>query len=331
MPLTANDIRDLIQRNEGTRLDFKGEGYSTSGEGRKNAELAKDIMAFANSLGPDSAPAHILIGVQKDKTICGVSSHPDDAAEHQKVSGHLNACPDFSYYDVEVDGKSVGVYEIRAGRRPFFPRADAPGFFKKFVPRYRDGSATDDATPTIVLEWGREDDRQSARVKELQLAKLEADLAISAYLEIHDQSGGPDGTSLLVRVWNVGPNIITAREFRWWIEWKPEFWAEVQKALARALADRPGLGLQPEIAVWENGAPPGYVSPSEVSTINVPPIPANAARDLKFNFSRAHALAHFAQQKVPIGGFDSRWYNLRFEVHCTNALGGEATLPYPRV
>lgn len=129
MPLDADTIRSLAAQREGTRLDFKSQQYDWKSDG--NLELAKDLMAMANALGPRGGNAHILIGVQElsdhSGQVVGVapSDHLDDASMHQKVQGLLNRVPDFSYVQVEVDGASVGVFEVRPGRRPIFPTTAA--------------------------------------------------------------------------------------------------------------------------------------------------------------------------------------------------------------
>lgn len=129
MSIDADMVRTLAAQREGTRLDFKQAQYDWKNSG--NAELAKDLMAMANALGPRGGNAHILIGVQElsdhSGQVVGVapSDHLDDASMHQKVQGLLNRVPDFSYVQVEVDGASVGVFEVRPGRRPIFPTTAA--------------------------------------------------------------------------------------------------------------------------------------------------------------------------------------------------------------
>ena len=162
MPINAEFIRELTVRREGPALDFKSEQYDWSAGG--NAELAKDLMAMANGLSPTSSPAYILIGVEEDsdKTsrIVGVarSSHLDDACMQQKVRSLLNCSPRFLYSPVEVDGMSVGVFEIYPGGRPFFPPKDNPKLAKHQA-LIRSGTSTDVATPIQIQSWAREDER----------------------------------------------------------------------------------------------------------------------------------------------------------------------------
>src|SRR5262245_55718199 len=108
-PVNANLVRELAARRESPTLDFKRADYHWNDGG--NRELAKDLMAIANSLGPAHAPGYILIGVEEvdpEKTgrVVGVdpNSHLNDADLHQKVLFLLNRTPNFSYTVVEVDG-----------------------------------------------------------------------------------------------------------------------------------------------------------------------------------------------------------------------------------
>ena len=104
---------------------------------------------MANSLAADEL-GYVLIGVENNGTICGITTpHTDDADLHSKVRPLLNARPRFQYAAVDVDGASVGVYEIRGGGRPFFPIVDSQPSLWRHVALYRDGTATDRASPTI--------------------------------------------------------------------------------------------------------------------------------------------------------------------------------------
>jgi hypothetical protein len=79
---------------------------------------------------------------------------------HQAVKDLLNKVPRFSYAPIGVDGLTVGVYEIFPGGRPYFPLKDTALTLTKHVAKYRDGTATETASPSVVLEWHREDERQ---------------------------------------------------------------------------------------------------------------------------------------------------------------------------
>ena len=162
VPISADRVRELAARGERTTLVLKTEDYNWAAPRTASAELARDLMALANVLGPSASPAYILIGVGHDGAIVGIprASHLEDASLHQKVKDLLNKVPRFSYRSIDVDGRSVGVYEISAGGRPYFPLKDATPSLQKHVAKYRDGNTTETASPSMVLEWHREDDRQ---------------------------------------------------------------------------------------------------------------------------------------------------------------------------
>lgn len=167
-------LRQLVAQHEGTRLDFKKAHYEQSSAG--NAELAKDLMAMANSLPTEASVAHILVGVEEadDRTghIVGVppNSHPDDASLHQKVQHVLNRVPNFAYRPVESDTLSVGVFEIRGGGRPFFAIRDS-GTLRRNCAMFRDGSSTDVASPDQILEWAVEDNPESREIRAADLRR----------------------------------------------------------------------------------------------------------------------------------------------------------------
>lgn len=167
MPISVETIRELLARNEGPALDFKATHYPGTNSG--NAEMAKDVMAISNGLSPHASLGHILIGVNEnsDKTgfVVGVdpNSHLDDASMQQKVKAILNRTPKFSYSSIEIDGLSVGVFEILPGGRPYYPLKDYPpnahgNKLNRFVALVRLGTSTDAASPDQIRSWIREDD-----------------------------------------------------------------------------------------------------------------------------------------------------------------------------
>lgn len=173
-------VRQLASRREGTTLDFKENFHANSADG--SAELAKDLMAIANSLRRDDEYGYILIGVAEDPAyrtgiIKGFTLEEwiTDSNLHQKVSGLLNRVPNFSWSQVNVDGRMVGVIEIRPGGRPYFPLKDI-NKLKRYLAHHRIGSATDFASPDEIVRWAREDDKQ--KVNELELEKRETELVV---------------------------------------------------------------------------------------------------------------------------------------------------------
>jgi hypothetical protein len=225
--MTADEIRELASRREGTDLDFKLEQYDWTNDG--NHELAKDLMAMANKLGPYSAPAHILIGVKEvlpEKTgeIVGIdpSHHLDDAKMQEKVKRLLNRQPKFSYAAVGVDGMSVGVFEIGPGGRPFYALKDAGSTHKlvRFQVLHRIGTATDVASGDEIVTWSREDDPMDLKLRALELEERESKLALHARALGPGTQNSGDSATHVFHVVNDGeaPLRIVAARVRWRVD-----------------------------------------------------------------------------------------------------------------
>jgi hypothetical protein len=101
--------------------------------------------------------------------IVGVSpqSHFDDADMHGKAATLLNRIPHYSYYPVEVDGLSVGVFEIHPDRRPFYALREQGNNHKlaRFQALVRQGASTDITSPDQIQGWLREDECADRRTK----------------------------------------------------------------------------------------------------------------------------------------------------------------------
>jgi hypothetical protein len=255
MTVTADQIRELLTHVEGTKLDFKARGYDWNNDG--NFELAKDLMAMANVLSVGAEPSHLLVGVAEGKdhsgTLVGVAvdSHPDDADVHQRVSGLLNRVPNFSYQPIEIDGLSIGVYEIRAGGRPFYPIRDRGSTHRlvRRLPLFRDGSSTDAATPDQVLGWGREDDPVGNELKSLQLEKARAGLAIMPHVRAYRTPNTRITLDLIFS--NRGERPFTITDGSYEVTHSPQFFSVTG---LRAPAAAPVIRTGPIQLSWAGGA-----------------------------------------------------------------------------
>lgn len=322
MPITPEKVRELAARKEGTTLDFKRDDYDWSTKA-SNLELAKDLMAMANSLRASSEPGYILIGVDDDGSIVGVATpHTDDANLHQKVKHHLNRVVDFVYSPIEVDGVSVGVYEIRPGGRPFFPLRDAPPL-RRHCAMYRDGTSTDIASPTQIIEWSREDDPQEHRHKQLQLRELEARAAVHPVLSSRSVSQDSDGFTVSLHLKNNGQSAFSFCECRYSVIWNSAF----RSALDDAIAKRRRHGDKPEYWAWlEGGTPESYEPPSGVQAIpkGGRVLPGEVV-EFKFRYTRGEALDHIQKFAIPVDGFDANWAAFALEIPCEGDLGNSAS------
>ncbi len=249
--MTAERILELIARRESASPDFKKEHYDWRNDG--NLELAKDLMAMANALSPGTGPAYILIGVDVDADQLGVlvgidpAEHLDDAIMHEKVKQILNRCPQFHYFPVEVDGMSIGVYEIRPGLRPIYPLRSQGNRHRlnRFEARVRLGSSTDVASPDQIQSWWREDEPEAAELRRAELEVKEAQLVVKSAATLTSASFSRDtdtGTDVIyhsVAVQNLAECRFTITNVRQtWFLTEKFFEAQTDRVIGR-----PGMDL----------------------------------------------------------------------------------------
>src|SRR5579859_3289045 len=136
--MDADAVRELVERGEVTRVEMK----ATLPE---QSKLIKGLCGMANALARGSEPAHLIVGYKEDKEhkkfeLVGVdpASIKDEATYRQQVASVLNRVPPFSIKHVDVDGLHVAVFEVRSGRRPYYPTRDSAPL-RKYVAVYRDG------------------------------------------------------------------------------------------------------------------------------------------------------------------------------------------------
>jgi len=262
---------------------------------------------MANLISPQSPPSYILVGIENAGGIIGITSHLDDAVLHQKVAGLLNLTPTFAYYPVLVDEKSVGVYEITGGQRPYYPVSDSAPSLRRNVALYRNGSSTDVAAPPLILSWGREDDPKGRRLRELQLKQHEAEARVVGRLSHTWVNETPKGMSIGLRVENKGRNSFTIERCRWRAEWNWSFVEALNKV---------GLTLSSD-----------YVPPGDEDVFDEPRV-VKPGEKFEFNFgwSREKGLAHLKASGIGLEGFSASWADYHFEIPAVGELGEEATL-----
>lgn len=331
MPITADKVRELAARGESATLDFKEQMYDFTNRTHANAELAKDLMAMANSIRANSEPAYILIGVKDDGSIVGVpaSSHPDDAVLHQKVAGLLDRTPTFAYAPIEVDGCSVGVFEIRGGGRPYFPLKDqgnagGGGFaLRRHVALYRNGSSSDLASPRMILDWAREDDPDAHRHRSLELRELEARARVHGSLKVSKNFTSADSASYHLILENTGSATFTALRCLWRLEWNESFHKLLRQHIDVTLKGQ----LPSEMERWRAGIPEDYEPPSgEMAIKQGGRIPPSHSIAVRFLFRREDALRHIKENNVPFPGFNGSLARFHLDVPCDGDLGGFATV-----
>ena len=132
--LDISQIKEQLDKDESTTLDFKRDQYAFDGaDDNTKGELLKDILAFTNAWRHTSA--YILIGVDEKSggrnKVIGISKELDDAKLQQFINSKTHKPIEFSYRTFEVDGAMVGVIEIPVQERPVYLKKDLENLKKK--------------------------------------------------------------------------------------------------------------------------------------------------------------------------------------------------------
>lgn len=169
--LGTDDLVELASGPESSCLDFKREQYDFSQPGSKGGlALVKDILCMANT--PRDGNAYILTGVAEDSgkpnTITGIKQSVDDSRIQDLLSAWLKPIPSVEYYELFVDDKVIGVYEIHPARQrgPSYVRDDlnkskrkvCGEFFKRYLLYFRRSTKNDLANEhdkRDILNWFR--------------------------------------------------------------------------------------------------------------------------------------------------------------------------------
>lgn len=196
-PITAELVRELCARGEGSRLDFKRDPPYGDWKSKGRLDFLKDLISLANSVPAGDATAHLLLGVAEEEPerfgkVTGFQPEPhiSDAGLHEVCVGTLNRVPPFRYQLVEVDGHLVGVVELGSGERPYFLIREGNDKLRRNVAYYREGSRNTEASPQQVVQWAREDG--ALRLHSLQVEALEVQLTPD--LRIKVEHGGRSGS-----------------------------------------------------------------------------------------------------------------------------------------
>ncbi|HRW54749.1 MAG TPA: ATP-binding protein [Phycisphaerae bacterium] len=160
MPKSVPEIQALLHMSEGTDLDFKSTQYAFAGEGSEDvkSKLLKDILTLANSYR--AGDAVILVGVEEVKgqraRISGIAQTIDDASLQEFVNKKLARRLEFSYRELQIEGKQIGIFEIPKQKRPFYT-VKKYGRVHPNVVYFRVGSSSKEATPDEIVEMGLAD------------------------------------------------------------------------------------------------------------------------------------------------------------------------------
>lgn len=124
--LDIDDFKSLLRRSEGDALDWKCDfppgllaGKASPRWEKDRGKLLKSLVALAN--GEGDPQAFLVYGVEdgNPRQVSGISKHWDDAEFQDWARAVFDPPPSFRYCEVSLDGKAVGVFEIR--RVPRYP------------------------------------------------------------------------------------------------------------------------------------------------------------------------------------------------------------------
>ncbi len=109
-PMTVKDLKGLIATGESDLIEFKEKWYDLSVKEGK-AIFVKDVLALANTVRPE-APGYLLIGVDDDKDVVGVSDSPSAEAVSQIISEYSDPPVNVHCRDYELDHKKDSVLTV---------------------------------------------------------------------------------------------------------------------------------------------------------------------------------------------------------------------------
>lgn len=155
--MNLKKLEKLLKSGEGKTLDFKREFYEFSGETsvekvNKTAKFIKDIISFANTIRVETS--YIITGFDdSNKKLCGISSIIDDSRLQEKVKDKVRPVPHFSVYEMEYQGKKLGIIEIPIVKypEPCRPIKQLKGLEKNKI-YHRRGSSNSEANEREIVD-----------------------------------------------------------------------------------------------------------------------------------------------------------------------------------
>ena len=114
--ITELQIQSFLERPESSLLDFKEEMYNFKNdyEFKETAKFVKDVISFSNTIRVETG--YILIGIRETKEfpheIIGLKNSIDDSILQEKVKDKIFPRPMFSYYEIIIKDKRIGVLEF---------------------------------------------------------------------------------------------------------------------------------------------------------------------------------------------------------------------------
>ena len=172
--ISPSQINTLISSEESDLLEFKEKWYDLESK-RTKAELAKDVLAIANSLGPGQS-GYIVLGVRDARHgggLTGIEEEPSVERIHQILSDYCNPMPDVSIQHVNHKDFRLGIIEIVWSEyQPHYCTRDVDRIISHDLVYTRRGPTVGTLTPTEFEDLIRRKDARLGRatsIGELQV------------------------------------------------------------------------------------------------------------------------------------------------------------------
>jgi hypothetical protein len=162
-PLSISELESLLKASESSTLDFKREMYNFDDDkdDKKLAKFIKDIISFSNTVRTETSYIIIGVGINADgsKELVGLDKYMDESLLQAKVKNKVFPLPQFSFYTIEFQGKTFGVFQFPIFKysRPLAASVKIKGLEVGMF-YYRHGSSNEQAIGDMVInisDWLR--------------------------------------------------------------------------------------------------------------------------------------------------------------------------------
>ena len=155
--ITESKFENLINKNESSILDFKGEFYDFKKESNDvvTAKFVKDVISFCNTIRTETS--YIIFGIQEldngDLEFKGIKEKVDDAILQDKIKDKVIPRPNFSFCTIKYKEKQFGILEFPIVRyeMPIVPVTKNMKGLEVGKVYYRNGTSNTEAAAYDVI------------------------------------------------------------------------------------------------------------------------------------------------------------------------------------
>lgn len=155
--MNQDEFESLINKSEGTVLDFKSDMYDFQNDKDKKAtaNFVKDIISMANTVRTQSS--YIVFGIRELEfgklEFLGITRNIDDSILQDKIKDKVFPRPKFSYRTIDYQGKCFGIIEIPIEKYelPITPSINGLKGLEHGKLYYRHGSSNTEATTHEII------------------------------------------------------------------------------------------------------------------------------------------------------------------------------------